>query len=253
MHEITQSLPPLVDFHCHVDLYPQPAQVVEEADRLNVKILSVTNTPSVWPQAQKLVSGTTNVRPAIGLHPQLAAERRSELDLFERYLAETRYVGEVGLDGGTEFSATWNTQLEVFQRILELCARAGGKVLTVHSRKAAKQVISLVGNLLRADKGKVILHWFSGSREEAQRAAEIGCYFSVNIRMLKSPRGRTLVSHLPVERVLTETDGPFIKRGPIPLVPKDVEAVVNELALLWETDTVSARVAVAENLQRLLA
>ena len=247
------ELPPLVDFHCHIDLYPEPAQVMEAADRLGIKTLSVTNAPSVWPRARDLVSHCTHIRPALGLHPQLAAERKSELGLFENYLPKSRYVGEVGLDGSAEFSATWDAQLEVFQAILGLCAKAGGKVLTVHSRGAAREVIDLVTTFLPADRGRVVLHWFSGSIEEAHQALNAGCYFSINARMLSSPRARRLVASLPKDRILTETDGPFIKRGPIPLVPKDVEAVVNGLALLWKADTLFARVTVADNLQRILA
>ncbi len=97
-----------------------------------------------------------------------------------------------------------------------------------------------------------MLHWFSGSIAEAQRASKVGCYFSINSKMLDSLRARRVVASLARDRILTETDGPFIKRGSIPLVPKDVEAVVSGLALLWGTDAESVRLAVAKNLQTLL-
>ncbi len=64
---------------------------------------------------------------------------------------ETRFVGEVGLDGGPEYSSTLEIQRLVFRRILELCALAGGKILTVHSRRAAREVINVLKELLPLD------------------------------------------------------------------------------------------------------
>jgi Tat protein secretion system quality control protein TatD with DNase activity len=80
-----------------------------------------------------LVGRAERIRVALGLHPQLARERRSELDLFDRMLPEARYVGEVGLDGSPELRDQWHDQLAVFEHVLSSCRAAGGRIMSIHS------------------------------------------------------------------------------------------------------------------------
>src|SRR5579863_615495 len=63
----------LVDFHCHLDLYPDHAAAVAECERAGVFTLTVTTTPKAWPRNHQLATATRHVRAALGLHPQLAA------------------------------------------------------------------------------------------------------------------------------------------------------------------------------------
>ena len=65
----------LVDFHCHLDLYPDHAAIVEECESRGVFTLAVTTTPRAWPRNNELASATRHVRAALGLHPQLVGER----------------------------------------------------------------------------------------------------------------------------------------------------------------------------------
>ena len=92
----------MIDFHCHLDLYPNHHAVRHECDRRCMHVLSVTTTPSAWRGTSALAAGSLRIRTALGLHPQLAAERKSELGLFETLLPEAPYVGEIGLDGAPE-------------------------------------------------------------------------------------------------------------------------------------------------------
>ena len=69
---MTKSI--LVDFHCHLDLYPDHAAAVEECERLGVFTLAVTTTPRAWPRNHQLATATRHVRAALGLHPQLVAD-----------------------------------------------------------------------------------------------------------------------------------------------------------------------------------
>jgi TatD DNase family protein len=78
-----------VDFHCHLDLYPDHAAAIAQAEAAGVYTLTVTTTPKAWPRNRELTEGTRYVRAALGLHPQLVAERAGELPLWERYLSET--------------------------------------------------------------------------------------------------------------------------------------------------------------------
>lgn len=243
----------LVDFHCHLDLYEDHAAAVAAAERAGVRTLAVTTTPRAWPRNHALSSGTRHVRAALGLHPQLVGERAGEFPIWEGYLAETRYVGEVGLDAGPRFYGSFGAQQAVFTRVLQACARHGGKILTVHSVRAAAAVLDLIEAHLPPPRGRVVLHWFTGSKADARRAADLGCYFSVNAAMLQTERHRPLVAALPIDRLLTETDGPFTATAGRPSRPEDVVHAVEGLARLHSRSVREMAGVVRTNLRTLLA
>lgn len=242
----------LVDFHCHVDLYPDHALTVREADAAGVFTLAVTTTPLAWPRNNELAQQTKHVRAALGLHPQLVAERENEIELWERYLSETRYVGEVGLDAGPSFFKSLEAQKRVFKRVLEGCAHHGDKIISVHSIRSAKAVLDLVEEYLPPQRGKIILHWFTGTKSEARRALELGCYFSMNAGMLDNQRHAAMVEVIPLERMLTETDGPFTRTGDRPSKPTDVVIVVEALGRLRGLPAANVASAVRDNMRALL-
>tara|TARA_R110000782_G_scaffold102483_4_gene189488 strand:+ start:4465 stop:5208 length:744 start_codon:yes stop_codon:yes gene_type:complete len=221
----------LVDFHCHIDLYPDPPSLIAECDRLGIRTLAVTTTPKAWPQNKKWTEFSTHVRPALGFHPQVAAEREHELPLFEEYLPEARYIGEVGLDAGPRHYQSLDSQLRVFRRVLELCALHPGRIISVHSVRSASRVLDALKELLPTERGTVVLHWFSGSKSEASRAVDLGCYFSINRAMVEGKRC-DLIKTLPRDRLLTETDGPFTNLGARPAKPADIPVTLIGLASL---------------------
>ena len=219
-----------VDFHCHLDLYPNYEDAILECELAGVHTLTVTTTPKAWPRNNELTLKTHYVRAALGLHPQLVADRASEIKIWESYLSQTRYVGEVGLDAGPNYYSSLDLQKQVFQRVLTTCNQVGGKILSIHSLRTSSMVLDMLEKYLKPDRGRVVLHWFTGSKTEALRAAELGCYFSINAEMFKSDRNRSTVLSLPLDRILTETDGPFCKNNGKPVRPVDVSVVVNLLA-----------------------
>lgn len=245
--------PKWVDFHCHLDLYPDHAQLIRECDYAGIATLTVTTTPKAWARNSEMAMGALHVRVALGLHPQLVAEREAEIDLFARLLCEARYVGEVGLDAGPRFYKSFDAQKRVFERILQMCAEQGGKVLTVHSVRAVSQVLQHLESFLPADRARVVLHWFTGSAAEARRAVDLGCYFSVNSEMLRSSKHRALLVQLPRDRLLTETDGPFVSDQDVPVRPLSVMKTAADLAELYGTTTQVMQAQILTNLARLVA
>lgn len=199
----------MIDFHSHLDLYPDPHLVIREVDKLKMHVLSVTTTPSAWKGTSALVPSGSRIITALGLHPQIAHERSGELALFDLYLPETMYVGEIGLDGSPELKKHWDTQLMVFNHILAACQTAGGRIMSIHCRRATSSVLDCLAEF--PDAGVPVLHWFSGSKRELRRAIDLGCWFSIGPTMLKSAKARSLVQEMPKNRVLTETDGPLLK------------------------------------------
>lgn len=223
----------LFDTHCHLDLYPDYVNVIDQIERARVYTISVTNAPSVFRQSSRIAEGAQFIRTAVGLHPKLVGQRYRELSLFTELLEETRYVGEVGLDFVSQNLRDRELQKKAFETILERCADYGDKFITVHSRRAAGEVVDMVG---KAYPGTVVLHWFSGSSKVLKRALENGLLFSVNPAMLASEKGRQLITEIPLDRILTETDGPFVKAGDDVARPHDVASVISGLAELKDLD-----------------
>ena len=133
-----------IDFHCHLDLYPDLETAIAKAEAAHIYTLTVTTTSKAWPRNHELTSGTHYVRAALGLHPQLVAERAGELSLWERHLPETRYVGEVGLDAGPRFYKSLDLQKKVFRKILERRANAGGKILSIHTVRSVPTALDMI-------------------------------------------------------------------------------------------------------------
>lgn len=221
----------MIDFHCHLDLYPDPDAIVRSCRDQGLYILSVTTTPSAWTGTLALAENSPRIRTALGLHPQIAHQRKQEMPLFERLIGETRYVGEIGLDGGPEFKAYWGDQMEVFQRALAICRGAGGRIMSLHSRRAAKPVLDALEAIPGA--GTPIMHWFSGTNRELDRAIDLGCWFSVGPAMLRGEKGRQLVARMPRDRILTESDGPFAQIDGRSVYPWEVTDAIVELANIW--------------------
>lgn len=239
----------MIDLHCHLDLYPDPAEMVRSVTERGIYVLSVTTTPRAFPVMKRMIKGSPRIRLGLGLHPELVAQRHSEVDLFPALLDETAYVGEVGIDGSPAHLASLPLQERTFRTILKHCSDRGGRILSIHSRGAAGRVIDCLAESPGA--GIPILHWFSGSIAELERAIALGAWFSVGPAMMRSERGRLLVGRMPRDRVLTETDGPFARNGNTHLNPWDVAGAETALAVLWGIKPDQVRRSLSANLRKL--
>ncbi len=240
----------MIDFHCHIDLFPDPVAVLDEVERRGTYVLAVTTTPKAWRGTRRLVGDRKRVRVALGLHPEVVAERHAEVALLCALMSEARYVGEVGLDGSPPHRASFDVQRHVFDRILEESARLGGRILSIHSRGAADQVLDTIER--HEGLGIPILHWFSGTPCQLERAKALGCWFSVGPAMLRSEKGRGLCAAMPVDRLLTETDAPFARAGSLPLFPWEAEQCVPSIAALHGIAPGALSRGLKENLKTLV-
>jgi TatD DNase family protein len=243
-----------IDFHCHLDLYPDFPAAVKAAESAGVYTLAVTTTPQAWPRNAELTRGMKFVRAALGHHPQLAAQFPKDVSLWDSYLEQTRYVGEVGLDAGPRYYKSFELQKEIFTHVLKQCSSAPErKILSIHSVRAADAVLSALEKELTPVANSVVLHWFTGSPSALKRAVAMGCYFSLNEQMLKTDSGRATIATIPLDRLLTETDGPFTSHRDRPAVPSDMPVIVGEVASHLRFNSETLHSLLLENMKRLLA
>lgn len=243
----------LVDFHCHLDLYQNYIEEIRNADEAGVFTLAVTTTPRAWPHNNELAQKTKYVRAALGFHPHLVATDEQELEIWDKYFPLTRYIGEVGLDASPKYYSFFEAQKRVFRHILSRCAESGDKVISVHSTRATKQVLDHIELYMPINRGKVVLHWFTGSKSEAKRAVELGCYFSINREMLQKENSIKMVESIPIDKLLTETDGPFTTRGERPMRPTDAILAVKALKHLHGVSEENVLTQIKNNLRSLLS
>ena len=207
----------LIDAHCHVGWFADPAALAREAAGMGLGFLSVTVTPEEFRALDTVLAGEKSVALAAGLHPWWV-RKAADADALCELLPDVRWVGEIGLDAAPRHAATWDAQLAAFSRVCATCAETSSaevpKVLSIHAVRCAGTVLDVLEQTGAAASCRCVLHWFSGSSEELWRAARLGCLFSLGERSLATRRGREYARILPAECLLTETDLPEDKNSP---------------------------------------
>jgi TatD DNase family protein len=239
----------MLDTHCHVDLYPQPSEIAARAERAGVFTIMVTNLPSAFEKSRAHVAQWRQMRLALGLHPLMAEHHSRERERFQELVAETSYIGEVGLDFSREGKPTADLQVESFEFVLRALG-SRPKFISIHSRRAEARVVEL---LKLARRSPAVFHWYTGPVKVLEQAVLDGHYFSVNPAMIFSDSGRKIVAAVPQDRILTETDGPFVMLGDRVAEPTDVLSVEQGLARIWNRPLLEARSIIADNFRKLIA
>ena len=200
----------LYDMHCHLDLMPSMITFADNTEKKGIGIFAVTTTPKAYEKERELLKAFSSVRVGLGLHPQLVSTRYNEIALIEKYIAESTYIGEIGLDFNKQFYSSKDKQTEVFESIIKWCDQYTGKIISIHSVHADKPTLDILEKYACTKRNRCILHWFSGTLRQLQRAIEMGCLFSINGAMFNSTNGQNLIRHIPPANILLESDAPFV-------------------------------------------
>lgn len=230
------------DAHCHVAFMADPDTFAHDAHQAHASVFAVTTTPSEYRRLMQCETASHHLAIGLGLHPWWVpadeAELHELLSEFDGLFDGARFIGEVGLDYSMRCVETKAHQLRAFSHIVNSCVRGAlgeepskRRVLSMHCVHAYDDMLSLLDQSGCAVKCDCIFHWFSGSSDHLQRAIRLGCYFSVSERMLSSKRGREYAKAIPSDRLLLETDAPFVA-DPLsedPVVPCVYGEVAEEL------------------------
>jgi TatD DNase family protein len=238
----------MVDAHCHIDLYPNPLEIAIECERLGIYTICVTNLPSHFIQGKRHLQNFKRVRIAIGMHPLYTARHSQEYDLFNEFLEQTSYVGEIGLDFSKEGVATKTEQIKCFEFVLGHVANKS-KILSLHSRGAEKEVLNY---LCEFDISSAIFHWYSGPISLINEIVTGGFMFSVNSAMTKSKKGQEIIKNIPLSHLLTESDGPFIKVGNKIGKPSDLEGVEDAISKIHKVQRSIVTESISNNFKQLI-
>ena len=238
----------MIDTHCHIDLYANPLEIVKESEQLGILTIGMTNLPSHFEMGFGHVTPFKKVRLALGMHPLYAEQHSMEFDGFAKNLSRTSYIGEVGLDFSKEGISSKETQIVTFEKIVTMVSNQK-KLLSIHSRQAEREVLDL---LIKYKIENAIFHWYSGPLSLIDQIIQNGYYFSINPSMIKSKKGQEIVKRIPLERILTESDGPFIVIHNRVIKPSDIILVHNYLSNVWEIPLSAVDELINTNFKKLL-
>ena len=218
----------MIDTHAHLDALDDPVRAVARARGAGVeRILAIGCGLASSRATFAIADGETGVSVAAGIHPHQAADGEN-LDglLDERVVA----VGEIGLDFFRDY-APRDDQRRVFRAQLELAERHEKPVI-IHSRAADEETAELLGGF----GGTVVLHCFS-SPGLLPVALERGYYvsFAGNVTYPKAPELRDAARDVPADRILAETDCPYLAPQPVRGKRNEPAYVTYTVASLAET------------------
>lgn len=238
----------LHDTHFHLDLYDDIPKIIEEIEEREIYTIAVTNLPPLYNKLNNKIH-SKYIRVALGFHPELVEQYSKYINQMWKYLDNVKYIGEVGLDLKKKSDIVCKNQIQFFEELIQRCNSIGGKIISVHSRGSEEEVLSILGDVFN---GYIILHWYSGALKHLDDAIKKGFYFSVNYAMLNSKQGKKIVERIPENKILIESDGPFVKINKKIIHPGDLEKTIRILAKLKHLKFLETENILSQNFKRIL-
>jgi len=252
-----------IDSHAHIDGTEFDADredVIERAHAAGISLILNVGTgdphSGAFERAVELGKAHDNIYTAIGTHPHDARLYDDAAEEKIKNLINSDHViawGEIGLDFHYDNSPR-DVQIEVFKRQLR-AARDCDLPVVIHTREAEAETIEILKNEYEDAQRRGVFHCFSGSRELAQRAIEIGFMISFSgiVTFKKADELRAVAKQVPLDRLLIETDCPYLT--PIPYrgkrnEPAYVVEVARCLATLHEMNIEDMARITTENFNR---
>lgn len=233
----------MIDTHVHLnfeDYIDDLETVILDAEKAGVSQMIVIGIDEGSSRlAIELSKQYPSIYASVGVHPS-ESENMFEMQatsthFIEEMLKEDKVVaiGECGIDLYHE-DYNLEYQQQVFKQQIEL-AKTYNKPLIIHSRSGVRECI----DMLKPYQGQVkgVFHCFNGTKEEADEILELGFYIGVNgpITFKNAKDAKDIASHVPIEKLLIETDGPYLSPEPYRgrrNQPANLKYILKSLALL---------------------
>ena len=231
-----------VDSHCHLNFpafQEKQSDIIKRAENVDVmRFLTVSTRLDEIPALIGLTRQFDNVFACAGIHPEYASEYLEDDTVFEKLCSWAKHpkiiaIGETGLDYHYGTNESREGQRKIFELHLK-AAKYTKLPVIIHSREAEDDTIALLEK--EADKNLCgVLHCFSSQKKLAQAGLELGFYISASgiITFKSADELRDIFTSVPVERLLLETDSPYL--APVPYRGK-----TNEPSFIFKTAEVLA-------------
>ena len=257
------AIPALVDSHCHLD-FPdfeaELAQVIARAQAAGVtRMVTICTRPRQEPRVRAIAEAYPSVWYAAGLHPlSVADEPPVALADLLHMARHPRMIGigETGLDYHYARASATAQQQSLLLHIE--AARQTGLPLIIHARDADEDMARILTDEWRASPFSCVMHCFSSGAALARAALDLGFYLSLSgiAAFPKSQDLRTIFAAAPLDRILVETDSPYLAPPPHRgqrNEPAHVALTAAACAHLWGLTPAAFAAATSANFDRLFA
>ena len=213
----------IIDSHCHLEYEPMISnldRVIERAFKNNVKyLLSISTTNESYIRILEIVKKYKNIYGTYGIHPHETKNYKNlkkdeiikKINLNKKIIG----IGETGLDYYYENSDP-KTQKKIFIEHIE-AAQTLNLPLIVHTRSAETDTYDILNIEKKKKDFKVLIHCFTGSKSFAHKLIDLGCYISASgvVTFKKSKDLADTFLSLPNDKILVETDSPYLSPEPL--------------------------------------
>ena len=236
----------LVDSHCHLDfpyLSDQLDDVLARARNADIgTLVTICTRVRRFEQVHAIAEAHENVFCSVGTHPHYADEERDVMiDEILAHAEKTKVVaiGEAGLDYYRD-NATREDQAAGFRRHIT-AARDTGLPLVIHTRDADEDTAQILEEEMEKGPFKAVLHCFTAGPDLARRGLDLGLYISFSgvLTFKNSDELREIAARVPLDRLLVETDAPYLAPEPMRGKKNEPANVVHTAARLAEVKGVS--------------
>jgi TatD DNase family protein len=233
----------IIDSHCHLEYEPMSSDLKEVIDRAiknDIKyLLSISTTDESYDKILKIVDNYKNVYGTYGIHPH---ETKKYVNLSSDLISKKASlnkkiigIGETGLDYYYDYSDR-SIQKKLFIEHIKT-AQELNLPLIVHTRSAEDDTYEILKSENKNKNFKILIHCFTGTKNFAHKLIDIGCYISASgvVTFKKSKDLAETFLSLPNDRILVETDSPYLSPEPLrgkPNEPSHIIHTVNFLANL---------------------
>jgi|694.fasta_scaffold01906_27 TatD DNase family protein len=239
---------PLVDTHAHLcdEQFSESLDaVLERATRVGIEsILNIGTTRSSSEQCVQLSERILNLRAAVGIHPNYCHQATTEDWTKIEELADSPRVAAIGETGLDRYwhDCPWETQLDFFERHIQL-AHQQALPIVVHSRDCDREMIDFLTATLPRYQVSGVMHSFVSTWEVCRAFLDLGMYisFAGQLTYKKLSALREVASKVPLDRLLVETDSPYLSPEPHRSArPNEPARVIHTLEMLAQTKLLTA-------------
>jgi TatD DNase family protein len=229
----------VIDTHCHLDLIGSEQEILEAIDNAKkhniIAMHTICTKRSGFEFIRNIIDTYDNIYGSVGIHPNEAEKTSFSLQELIELSKHPKIIsiGETGLDYYYEKSNR-KIQQESFRTHIH-AARETGLPIVIHTRNADDDTISILKEEMQDGKFKGLIHCFTASKKLADIVLDLGLYISLSgiVTFKNSNDLRDIIKHIPLQRILIETDAPYL--APVPVrgkinQPANVQYIAEYLA-----------------------
>ena len=237
----------IIDSHCHLTYEPMSNALNETINRANrdgIKyILTISTVDKSFEQILKIVNAYKSVYGTYGIHPHEAKSHQhiKSDDIIDKVNQNKKIIGigETGLDFYYNHSEK-KDQIYSFEEHIS-AAQEKNLPLIVHTRSAEKETLQILEKHSKKKETKILIHCFTGSREFAFKLLNLGAYISASgvITFKKSQDLANTFRDIPNEKILVETDAPYLAPVPLRGKPNEPSYIIHTVKFLSKIKNLS--------------